>query len=284
MSRSTDDTAAVDQVAAFYDAHPINEEQILHTLQARGIALEGLTEETLQEFDQDHFGGTAVNDILAQAAGMNPAHRVLDVCSGMGGPARYFAHYYGCRVTGLDYTHTRFLGAQRLTKLVGLDRLVDFRHGNALDMPFADGSFDVVVGQEAWCHVPDKPQLIAECARVLKPGGVVAFTDILRRDPLGGQEMERLQREMTFPTLETLDGYGALLEANGCTVERCDDLSEEWARILVARLAMYRSLESETVQKFGAAHFRRWDDTYAFFVGLYAEGKLGGGRFVARRR
>jgi hypothetical protein len=62
-----------------------------------------------------------------------------------------------------------------------------------------------------------------------------------------------------------------------------DDLSAQWARILVDRLAMYRGLKDETILKFGAEHFRRWDETYAFFVGLYQEGKLGGGRFVARR-
>lgn len=270
-------------VVAFYDAHPINEEQILHCLQARGIALQGLTQETLQEFDQDHFGGTAANDILAQAAGLQHAHHVLDVCSGMGGPARYLAHRHGCRVTGLDFTLSRHEGAQHLTRMVGLEHLVDFRHGNALEMPFADASFDVVVGQEAWCHVPDKPRLIAECTRVLKPGGMIAFTDILRRDALTPAEMERLQREMTFPTLETLDGYQALLEARDCPLLHRDDLSEEWARILIARLAMYRSLRTETVRRFGEAHFARWDGTYAFFVGLYGQGKLGGGRFVARK-
>jgi hypothetical protein len=95
--------------------------------------------------------------------------------------------------------------------------------------------------------------------------------------------MDRLRQEMTFPTLETLDGYAALLEANGCTVERRDDLSAEWAEILLARLAMYRSLKEDTVRKFGEQHFRNWDDTYAFFVGLYGEGKLGGGRLVARK-
>ena len=283
MSAPTHGGDALSQVVAFYDAHPINEEQILHTLQARGIPLEGLTEDTLKEYDQDHFGGTAVNDILAQAAGLDPSHHVLDVCSGMGGPARYFAHYYGCRVTGLDFTYTRYVGAQRLTELVGLRHRVDFRHGNALDMPFPEASFDVVVGQEAWCHVPDKPRLIAECVRVLKPGGVLAFTDILRRDALSADEMSRLRREMTFPTLETLDGYRDLLASHACALQLREDLSQEWARILLARLAMYRSLKQETVQKFGAAHFSRWDDTYAFFVGLYGEGKLGGGRFVARK-
>lgn len=272
----------IGRVVAFYDNHPINEQQILHTLAARGVALEGLTEEVLKAHDQDHFGGVEANDLLIAAAGIRREHRVLDVCSGMGGPARYLAHRLGCRVVGLDFTESRHLAAQRLTALVGLGELVSFRYGNALDMPFEDASFDVVIGQEAWCHVPEKPRLIAECARVLKSGGGIAFTDILRRPALSDAEMARLTREMTFPTLESADGYAALLESRGCRVLVRDDLSAQWARILLDRLAMYRGLKDETIAKFGTEHFRQWDETYAFFVGLYQEGKLGGGRFVAR--
>ena len=139
-----------------------------------------------------------------------------------------------------------------------------------------------MIGQEAWCHVPDKRRLIGECARVAKPHGVIAFTDILRGPALSDSEMQRLQREMTFPTLETTDGYTALLESSAHATVASEDLSEQWARILIDRLAMYRGLEQETIRKFGFDHFRKWDDTYAFFVGLFSEGKLGGGRFVAR--
>jgi ubiquinone/menaquinone biosynthesis C-methylase UbiE len=271
------------EVVAFYDAHPINEEQILHSLRARGIALEGLTQDILQEHDQDHFGGIEANEVLAAKAAIAPGHVVLDVCSGMGGPARYLAHRFGCRVVGLDFTVSRHLAAQRLTAMVGLQGMVSFRHGDALDMPFKAASFDVVIGQEAWCHVPDKPRLMAECARVAKREGVIAFTDILRHDTLSEPNMDRLRREMTFPTLETLDGYEALLRAHGCRIEARDDLSRAWARILVERLAMYRGLREETVRRFGAEHFDRWDATYAFFVDLFARGELGGGRIVARR-
>jgi len=270
-------------VIAFYDAHPINEEQILAALEGRGVALDGLSQDVLQEHDQDHFGGVEANDILAAKAGIERSHHVLDVCSGMGGPARYMAQRIGCRVTGLDLTRSRYDSAIRLTRLAKLAHLVDFRLGDALQMPFDDGSFDVVIGQEAWCHVPDKPRLIAECVRVVERGGTIAFTDILRRDALEPAEMQRMQQGMPFPTLETLDGYRDLLTQNGCTVVHRDDLSEHWAQILIQRLAMYRSLEADTVRKFGAEHFRRWDATYAFFVGLYQQGKLGGGRFVARR-
>ncbi len=271
------------EVVAFYDAHPINEDQILAALESRGVALESLTEDILQELDQDHFGGVEANDILAAQAGIERQHHVLDVCSGMGGPARYLAHHIGCRVTGLDLTRSRYESAIRLTRLVKLGHLVDFRLGDALRMPFEDASFDVVIGQEAWCHVPDKPRLIAECARVVKPGGAIAFTDILRREPLQATELQRMQQGMPFPTLETLDGYSGLLAQNGCTVTHRDDLSGHWAQILVQRLAMYRSLEADTVRKFGVEHFRKWDETYAFFVGLFRQGKLGGGRFVARK-
>ena len=270
-------------VVQFYETHPINEAQILHALEARGVALAGLTEEILKDHDQDHFGGVEANDILASKAGIAQHHQVLDVCSGMGGPARYLAARIGCRVTGLDLTESRYRSAIRLTELVRLQHLVDFRLGNALDMPFEDASFDVVIGQEAWCHVPEKPKLISECVRVVRPGGVIAFTDILRRELLQPAEMDRLERDMTFPTLETLAGYAELLNRNGCTVVERDDLSEHWARILVQRLAMYRSLEEDTVRKFGTEHFRKWDDTYAFFVGLFSARKLGGGRFIARR-
>ena len=270
-------------VIAFYDAHPINEEQILAALEGRGVALDSLSQDVLQEHDQDHFGGVEANDILAAKAGIERSHHVLDVCSGMGGPARYIAQRIGCRVTGLDLTRSRYDSAIRLTRLAKLAHLVDFRLGDALQMPFDDSSFDVVIGQEAWCHVPDKPRLIAECVRVVERGGTIAFTDILRRDALEPAEMQRMQQGMPFPTLETLDGYRDLLTQNGCTVVHRDDLSEHWAQILIQRLAMYRSLEADTVRKFGAEHFRRWDATYAFFVGLYQQGKLGGGRFVARR-
>ena len=270
-------------VIHFYETHPINEYEILEKLRADGIALEGLTEATLQNYEQDHFGGLEAVDVLAEKAGISSATHVLDVCSGMGGPARYLAHRMGCRVTGLDITKSRHEGAIRLTALVKLDHLVDFRLGNALDMPFADATFDVVIAQEAFAHVPDKPRLIAECARVVRPGGTIAFTDILRRHGLSAAEFERLRRGMTFQSLESLDGYGALLTDCGCTVIARDDLSAWWTEVLKLRLEMYRSLKDTTVAKFGAAHFEKWGETYAFFVGLFATGRLGGGRFVARR-
>lgn len=270
-------------VIRFYDTHPINEDEILVKLSSRGTDLDALTEDELKDFDQDHYGGVQVVDVLAGKAGVRREHHVLDVCSGMGGPARWIAHRYACRVTGLDFTESRVEAARRLTRRVRLDHVVDFVHGDATAMPLPDARFDVLIGQESWLHIPDKAALIRQCARVVKPSGTIAFTDIVVRAQLTRGEEERLAAEMHAPNIASADRYEDLLAANRCRVELRDDLSEEWKRILVERLAMYRSLRDTTVAKFGEARFLEYDRAYSHFVGLFAAGKLGGARIIARR-
>jgi hypothetical protein len=88
---------------------------------------------------------------------------------------------------------------------------------------------------------------------------------------------------MAFASIATLDAYRRQLGEAGCEVARCEDLSAGWTEVVKRRLAMYRSLKGATTARFGEAHFRRWDRTYSFFVGLFAAGSLGGGRLVAQR-
>lgn len=277
------DEANFGAVVQFYDTHPINENQILGALAARGIAADAITEDHLKEFDQDHYGGIGALETLARDAGIARDQHVLDICSGMGGPARYLAHTLGCRVSGIDLTASRVEGANRLTRLARLDHLVDCRQGNALDLPFADAHFDAVISEEAWAHIPDKPRLVSEAARVVKPGGIIAFTDIVHRGALSAKTAQTLHETMTFRDLEALEGYRTLLADNACTVMQCTDLSGEWKVILRQRRAMYRSLKDSTIAKFGAEGYERYAAAYSFFVALYEDGILGGVRYVARK-
>ena len=240
-------------------------------------------QDDLSPHDQDHYGGIEANSMLASKAGILQSDHVLDICSGMGGPARWLAHRIGCRVTGLELTESRCQAANRLTALVRLDEKVKFHSGNALAMPFSDGTFDVAVSQEAFVHVPDKPHLIRECARVVRSGGRIAFTDIVQRGKLDDRELTRLREEMAYPSMETIGGYRTLLQESSWEDVQVEDLSDEWTRILVARLAMYRSLRASTTTKFGEARGESWDHAYSFFVGLYETGQLGGVRVIARR-
>ena len=93
-------------VVDFYERHPINESQVLEAVRRRG-RLGGLRPEDLFEWDQDHYGGLGAVEALARRAEIGCESLVLDVCAGLGGPARFLAHRYGARVTGIDLTHSR---------------------------------------------------------------------------------------------------------------------------------------------------------------------------------
>ena len=270
-------------VNVFYNTHPISESQVLDKLAQTGVDTSILTVELLQHHDQDHFGGLAATDALAHHAKINESTHVLDLCCGLGGPARYLAHHYGCRVTGVDMNTDRLAGAVRLTERTKLQDRVLFHHANALQTGLADETFDVIVSQEAFCHIPNKKALITECARLLKPGGRIVYTDILARSSMTDEIRSRLETEMVFSELSTSEQYCHLLEEKGCEVIEVEDLSDNWAQILIDRLAMYRSLKEHTVSSFDLAHFQKWDRAYSFFVGLYRSGELGGGRFVAHK-
>ena len=199
-------------VIEFYDTHPINEDEILAKVAARGVSFDALTEDELKDFDQDHYGGTEVLDALADVAEISREHHVLDVCSGVGGPSRWLAYRRGCRVTGLDFTASRVEAAKRLSQRVRLDHLVDFVHGDATAMPLEASRYDVLIGQESWLHIPDKAALISECVRVLKPGGAVAFTDIVVKSPLDPSMAARLAAEMHASNVASAESYAALFQ------------------------------------------------------------------------
>ena len=270
-------------VEHFYDFHPISAQQIFDAVAARGIARHAITEEVLQQHDQDHYGGTAAVDRLVAQAKVVAADRVLDICSGLGGPARYIAWKTGCQVTGLDLTTSRVEGASALTEAAGLAAQVSFRQGNALALPFADESFTLAISQEAFAHIPDKPTLVAGISRVLQPAGRLVFSDILSRQPLASDDARRLFDGMRFSEIATEADYRAWLQGADLKVVHVTDLSEEWTRILVERHAMYRSLREQTVARLGQAHFDRYDQAYEHFVGLYRTGVLAGALFHARR-
>ncbi len=238
-----------------------------------------LRPEDLSDWDQDHYGGLEAVETLARRAGIGPNSRVLDVCAGLAGPARFLADRYRAHVTGLDLTHSRCAAGRRLTALVGLGGRVRLVNGDAQAMPFASRSFTAVISQEGMLHVPDKPAALGECARVLVPGGRLAFTDWVATPALGDGERRRLAEWMAAVSLQTADRYRVVLGRSGFSAVETEDLSEEWIEILRERLKMYRGLRQDTVARFGEARFDEYDQLYAFFVGLVEAGKLGGGRF-----
>lgn len=160
-------------------------EKIGGALIAAGKDLRRLTVEDLASVDELHVRGREASEELARLTALDPSMHVLDVGCGIGGPARWLAARYGCRVTGIDLTEEFTRTATALAEWVGLQERVTFRQGDALHMPFAAESFDAVWTQHAAMNIADKAGLYAEVARVAKPGAAFAVYDILQGE--GGE-------------------------------------------------------------------------------------------------
>jgi len=118
---------------------------------------------------------------LASAAGVAPSTNVLDIGCGIGGPARSLAAMFGCKVTGVDLSPAFIAAAEYLASRCGLSSRVSFQLGDALDLPFEDSAFDVVLLQHVAMNIEDRAALYSEIARILRLGGRFATYDLVLR-------------------------------------------------------------------------------------------------------
>jgi ubiquinone/menaquinone biosynthesis C-methylase UbiE len=178
---------------------------ILAALVASGKSLDTLTIDDLAPTDQFHGGGKAATVRLARLAGLLPGTRVLDVGGGLGGPGRTLAVEFGCHVTVLDLTESYVRAADMLTARLGLGDRVMHHIGNALELPFDPGTFDVVWTQNSGMNIADKERLYMGFHRVLQPGGRLAF-----QEPMAGPV-----QPLIFPTMWARDAATSFLRTPG---------------------------------------------------------------------
>ena len=168
----------VDGVREHYRATGLTE-RLKTALRALGPEDQLLTPLQLAALDQFHTCGLAATAELARLTGITAGMAVLDVGSGVGGPARFVAATHGCRVTGVDLSAPFVEAARYLTERTGQTGQVSFKIGSALELPFDDGSFDVVLLQHVAMNIADRARLYREILRVLRPGGRFATFDVV---------------------------------------------------------------------------------------------------------
>ena len=234
--------------------------------------------------EQIHVGGENETSILAEKAGIKKDHFVLDVCSALGGPARHLAKTYGCQVMGLDATQHMIDEAVNRTKNEPYNNLIEYRLGNAVDMPFKAGSFDVVWGQDAWCYVTDKNKLLKESYRVLKPKGIIAFTDWLQVGNMSERQWTDLNSFMAFPYMETLEGYADILIKTGFEIVLKEDKSKDFAEHChMYQKKLREELKNDVIKNYGIEMFEIADNGLNLWVEAADTGKVGRGRIVAKK-
>jgi len=202
-----------------------------------------LSPEDTAAVDQFHVGGFEATEKLAQLLCPSRGSYVLDVGSGLGGPSRYLAAKYGCRVVGIDITEEYCGIASKLAERMGLQDLVEYRVGDARDLPFSDESFDVVWTQHVSMNIAEKPDLYAGIFRVLKAGGRFAAHDVVQGASGPILFPVPWARTAAISHLQTSEAMRKTVEDAGFSLMVWNDVTESALQFLDAMIARSRNGE-----------------------------------------
>jgi ubiquinone/menaquinone biosynthesis C-methylase UbiE len=229
-----------DEVASHYSDGRDLAAAIAERLTQAGKDIGRLTTADLGTVDEFHVRGRKATLELAEMLNLGAGSRVLDIGSGLGGPARTLAETYGCHVTGIDLTQDFCDAATALSTWVGMSDRVSFQQGDATKLPFADGQFDVAMTIHVAMNIAAKDRMYAEARRVLKPAGLFGVYDVLQGEGGDVQYPVPWARDPSISHVATPGAMQALLGGAGFKVLRMHDSTEEsqrWFEGMVEMLA-----------------------------------------------
>jgi len=236
---------------------------------------------------QIHIGGFKSSMDLAEKAGIGEGAKGVDLCCCNGAGMRFLVRFRGVAgMTGVDATKTVVERGRARCEAEGTGDKIEFIQADVTESGLADASADFVWAEDAWCYVVDKPKLVAEAARIAKPGGLVTFTDWVKGPKgLSDEEAARFLAFMKFPNLQTLDGYSKLLKDSGCEVVHAADTGRFAPYVDLYLQMVDMQLTSDVLKIIGydMDMMQAIAGEMVFMQGLAHDGKIAQGLFVAKK-
>ena len=237
--------------------------------------------------EQIHIGGFVSSMDLAEQAGIGVGMSGVDLCCCNGAGMRFLVRFRDvAHMHGVDATETVVaLGRQRCAQ-AGLADRIRFTLADVCYSGLASNSADFVWGEDAWCYVVDKDKLIAEAVRIVRPGGIIAFTDWVEGNDLSPSEAERFLRFMKFPNVQSITGYRDLLEAGGGEVLVAKDTGRfpPYVDLYLNMLSMQLTYDALQIIGFDQEMMKAMATEMAFMRQLAHAGKIAQGLFIARKK
>jgi SAM-dependent methyltransferase len=236
---------------------------------------------------QIHIGGFSSTMDLADKADIKPGTKGVDFCCCTGAGMRFLLRYKNVAyMQGVDATEKVIQLGRDRCQVEGLSDKTEFILGDVCDSGLQSESVDFVWGEDAWCYVVDKEKMIAEAARIVKPGGTIAFTDWIEGpDSLSEEEADRFLHFMKFPNIQDLEGYRRLLESNNCEVLIALDTGRfaPYTDLYINMLNMQLTYDALKIINFDEKLMQTMAGEMMFMNQLAHAGKIAQGLFVAKK-
>jgi len=258
-----------------------NVERIELDLAAAGISPgDSLGVDDLFAYDQYHYEGVAAVASAANELGLGPDDRVLDIGSGLGGPARYLADRFGCQVTALEIQPDLHRVGLDLTERCGLSEQVRHIEGDILEASVV-GPHTAIVSMLCFLHIPDRDALFGRCAEVLSHGGSILIDDYYARGDLTSDDKAALASEVQCRYLPSKAEYEADIRDGGFDVVEVADRTSTWAAFVADRSNKFAASKSVLQDRYGSPTVDHLDRFYRTVAELFETQRLGGARFRA---
>ena len=239
--------------------------------------------EDLTKFDQLHYHGTDAIDIFIEKLEINEKTKILDVGSGMGGPARYIANKTGAEITAIELQSDQNNLAKDLTKKCGLSNKINHICGDILDYDFKNQTFDAVVSWLTLYHIANHEILLKKLFDLLNPNGFFYTEDITSRINLSDADRKEIKKEIYGIHLPYFDNYISNLEQNGFKLIFSEDMSSSWTDFTKERIKKYNSEKERNIRVHGKEVYDSLNLFYNFVGQYFSNGKLGGIRVIAKK-
>jgi len=239
--------------------------------------------EDLTKFDQLHYHGTDAIDIFIEKLEINEKTKILDVGSGIGGPARYLADKTGAEITAIELQSDQNNLAKDLTKKCGLSNKVNHICGDILDYDFKNQTFDAVVSWLTLYHIANHEILLKKLFDLLNPNGFFYTEDITSRINLSDADRKEIKKEIYGIHLPYFDNYISNLEQNGFKLIFSEDMSSSWTDFTKERIKKYNSEKERNIRVHGKEVYDSLNLFYNFVGQYFSNGKLGGIRVIAKK-
>ena len=237
--------------------------------------------------EQIHIGGLQSSMDLAERACIPAGGRGVDLCCCLGAGMRFLLRFRNvAHMSGVDATPTVLALARERAEAEGVTSRVTFVEANVCATGLPGGSFDFVWGEDAWCYVEDKPKLISESTRLLKAGGIVAFTDWMEGStPMTAEEAKRFLTFMKFPSIFSLAEYTAQLQSNHCEVRAPQDTGRfpKYVPLYLDMIERQLTYDALKIIGFDQALAGALSGEMHFMQSLAEAGKIIQGLIVARK-
>jgi len=236
---------------------------------------------------QIHIGGFKSSMDLSEKAGIAEGTKGVDLCCCNGAGMRFLVRFRGVAgMTGIDAAETVVERGRARSEAEAMADKIEFVQADVTESGLPDASADFVWGEDAWCYVVDKEKLIAEAARLAKPGGLIAFTDWVEGPKgLSDEESARFFKFMKFPNVQNLDGYPELLKGSGCDIVHAADTGRfaPYVNLYLQMVDMQLTSDVLKIIGYDMDMMQAVAGEMVFMQGLAHDGKIAQGLFVAKK-